>query len=142
DGRRVHAVMSASRGRAALAPEEVVRRVCRDVAAWLPHARDARLVWSRVVKERRATFAATPEGERARPPIVGTNGMDGLLLAGDYVQTGWPATMEGAARAGFAAAAAVLGVPASEVVPPPMAPGVISAAMGLSAVGAEGVERR
>ena len=56
----------------------------------------------RIVKERRATFLATPEQLERRPSQVTV--WSNLLLAGDYVQTGLPATIEGAIRSGFAAA--------------------------------------
>jgi len=55
-----------------------------------------------IVKEKRATFAATPEQERLRP---GTRSRwRNLLLAGDWTATGLPATIEGAIRSGFRAA--------------------------------------
>ncbi len=55
----------------------------------------------RVVREKRATFAATPEQERHRPvPVVSGN----LVLAGDWTATGLPATIEGAIRSGRRAA--------------------------------------
>ncbi|MGE5271531.1 MAG: hydroxysqualene dehydroxylase HpnE [Thiohalocapsa sp.] len=60
---------------------------------------------ARIVKERRATFRATPAQLRRRPP-TGTS-WNNLRLAGDYVDTGLPATIEGAIRSGFAAAAAI-----------------------------------
>jgi squalene-associated FAD-dependent desaturase len=56
----------------------------------------------RIVKERRATFRATPAQIRRRPATV-TRWIN-LLLAGDYVDTGLPATIEGAIRSGLAAA--------------------------------------
>ncbi len=56
----------------------------------------------RVVKERRATFAATAEQARRRPPA--RTGLANLALAGDWVATGLPATIEGAIRSGRAAA--------------------------------------
>jgi uncharacterized protein with NAD-binding domain and iron-sulfur cluster len=56
----------------------------------------------RVIKERRATFAASPE-EDARRPATETK-WSNLLLAGDYVQNGLPATIEGAIRSGQSAA--------------------------------------
>lgn len=60
---------------------------------------------SRVIKERRATFAQTPESERQRP---GTEThFRNLFLAGDWTNTRLPATIEGAIRSGFAAAEAV-----------------------------------
>ena len=57
---------------------------------------------SRVIKEKRATFAETPEADLARPQIK--TDLDNLFLAGDWVQTGFPATLEGAARSGKQAA--------------------------------------
>ncbi|WP_206668037.1 hydroxysqualene dehydroxylase HpnE [Pseudoroseomonas oryzae] len=57
----------------------------------------------RIVKERRATFAATPEQEARRPSP--RTGWTNLVLAGDWVRTGLPATIEGALRSGEAAAA-------------------------------------
>ncbi|HZT86432.1 MAG TPA: hydroxysqualene dehydroxylase HpnE [Stellaceae bacterium] len=62
---------------------------------------------SRIVKERRATFRATPDQLRRRP--AAETRWDNLLLAGDYVATMLPATMEGAIRSGFAAARCVIG---------------------------------
>ena len=59
----------------------------------------------RIVKERRATFRATP-AQLARRPAAAT-AWNNLHLAGDYVDTGLPATIEGAIRSGFAAAARV-----------------------------------
>jgi len=56
----------------------------------------------RIVKERRATFLASPEQLKRRP--LQTTTWRNLLLAGDYVDTGLPATIEGAIRSGFAAA--------------------------------------
>jgi hydroxysqualene dehydroxylase len=59
----------------------------------------------RIVKERRATFRATPAQLRRRPP--GATRWNNFRLAGDYVESGLPATIEGAIRSGFAAAAQV-----------------------------------
>ena len=56
----------------------------------------------RVVKERRATFAATPDQDRKRPPAITAFG--NLVLAGDWTATGLPATIEGAIRSGRTAA--------------------------------------
>jgi zeta-carotene desaturase len=45
------------------------------------------------------------------PGFVGTSGggVENLFLAGDWTDTGWPATMEGAVRSGYAAAGAIVG---------------------------------
>jgi len=63
---------------------------------------------AQIVKERRATFAATP-AELARRPKQRTR-WPNLALAGDWTDTGLPATIEGAIRSGFAAADEVLAV--------------------------------
>lgn len=60
----------------------------------------------RIVKERRATFAQTPEQVRRRPGAP--TRLANLFLAGDWTDTGLPATIEGAVRSGRTAAAAVL----------------------------------
>jgi squalene-associated FAD-dependent desaturase len=59
-----------------------------------------------IVKERRATFAATPE-QNARRPRAATRWRN-LFLAGDWTATGLPATIEGAVRSGNEAARLVL----------------------------------
>ncbi|HET9251765.1 MAG TPA: hydroxysqualene dehydroxylase HpnE [Candidatus Eisenbacteria bacterium] len=71
----------------------------RDV---FPGAREARLVVSRVYKERRATMRATPEAECARP--AAETAVPGLVLAGDWTATGLPPTIEGAVLSGHRAA--------------------------------------
>ena len=55
-----------------------------------------------IVRERRATFAATPE-QNARRPAAET-AWNNLFLAGDWTQTGLPATIESAVRSGYRAA--------------------------------------
>ena len=59
----------------------------------------------RVVKERRATFAATAAQERRRPGP--RTHLGNLVLAGDWTATGLPATIEGAIRSGHSAAQAL-----------------------------------
>ena len=61
---------------------------------------------ARIVKERRATFRATPAQLERRP--ASATRWNNLHLAGDYVDTDLPATIEGAIRSGFAAADRVL----------------------------------
>ena len=60
-----------------------------------------------IVKEKRATFAATVEQDLKRPPAA--TRWRNLFLAGDWTQTGLPATIEGALRSGFKAAALARG---------------------------------
>ena len=59
-----------------------------------------------IVKEKRATFAATPIQNAKRPPAR-TRWVN-LALAGDWTQTGLPATIEGAVRSGYRAASIIL----------------------------------
>ncbi len=56
----------------------------------------------RLIREKRATFSATPAQHKRRPQS--TTRLPNLLLAGDWTDTGLPATIEGAIRSGFAAA--------------------------------------
>jgi hydroxysqualene dehydroxylase len=80
--------------------DDLAAELWRDVAAAtglsgdLPH-------WQ-IVKEKRATFAASPEQDLLRPETK-TNWRN-LFLAGDWIQTGLPATIEGAIRSGERAA--------------------------------------
>ena len=60
-----------------------------------------------IVRERRATFEATPEQNSLRPGPV--TGFKNLFLAGDWTATGLPATIEGSVRSGDRAADLLLG---------------------------------
>lgn len=117
EGRRVHAVISGAFEWVELGEDEIVLRVLADVRACLPRSAGAALLSGRPVKEKRATFAPTPDSIAARPA---TTGPSGLILAGDYVRTGWPSTMEGAARSGSLAAAAALGRDEAWALRPPL----------------------
>jgi squalene-associated FAD-dependent desaturase len=59
-----------------------------------------------IVRERRATFEATPEQNELRPGA--TTSLKNLFLAGDWTDTGLPATIEGSVRSGDRAADLVL----------------------------------
>ncbi|HEX9170767.1 MAG TPA: hydroxysqualene dehydroxylase HpnE [Roseiarcus sp.] len=59
-----------------------------------------------IVKEKRATFAATP-AQNAKRPDSRTRWAN-IVLAGDWIQTGLPATIEGAVRSGYKAASIIL----------------------------------
>ncbi len=62
----------------------------------------------RVIKERRATFSQTPRSIRHRAQC--RCGFDNIFLAGDWVDTGFPATIEGSIRSGFEAARVIAAV--------------------------------
>ena len=67
-----------------------------------PRARGAKVVRSLVVKEPHATFRSSPGAAGNRPPQA--TPIPNLFLAGDWTDTGWPSTMEGAVRSGVFAA--------------------------------------
>jgi zeta-carotene desaturase len=89
----------------------LVAVAARDVAASIPGARDAVLKRGTVIREKRATFSLAP-GEPVRPGVE--TPVDGLVLAGDWIETGLPGTIESAAAAGHLAAASSLQSPISE----------------------------
>jgi squalene-associated FAD-dependent desaturase len=72
----------------------------------LPRAREAKVESFLATREHAATFRAAPGVERLRPD-PGT-AVRGLVLAGAWTATGWPATLEGAVLSGHAAAASAL----------------------------------
>ncbi len=88
-------------------PEDLVASTAQEIERLLPAAREARLVDSLVTKERRATFRAAPGSNAIRPSS--RTALSGLALAGAWTSTGWPATMEGAVRSGWAAARSLAG---------------------------------
>ncbi|MCE2469857.1 MAG: hydroxysqualene dehydroxylase HpnE [Dehalococcoidia bacterium] len=89
-----------------LSKEELRERFTAELARALPRARDAAIQRFIVVKEQRATFRSLPGGAGNRLPA--RTPLPNLLLAGDWTDTGWPATMEGAVRSGNAAAAIIV----------------------------------
>ncbi len=76
-----------------------------DVGDGIPGARNARLVRATVIREKRATFSLAP-GQPERPAT--RTPVEGFVLAGDWIDTGLPGTIESAVIAGHRAAAALL----------------------------------
>jgi zeta-carotene desaturase len=107
----IHAVISGADEWMAVPEDQILSRVLGDVHRALPAAVGLDPVHARCIKEKRATFAAVPGADAwrpsPRPQHAQGQGIDNLLLAGDWCDTGWPATMEGAVRSGYAAAAAL-----------------------------------
>ncbi|MCA9076903.1 MAG: hydroxysqualene dehydroxylase HpnE [Planctomycetaceae bacterium] len=99
-------VISASHELAAKPQAEVVAAVVTELGEIWPEANGASLVHGRVVTEHRAVFSPQPGVEKLRP--AQQSPMANLQLAGDWTQTGWPATMEGAVRSGYLAAENIL----------------------------------
>jgi uncharacterized protein with NAD-binding domain and iron-sulfur cluster len=94
--------LSGAQREMAMSPAELRGRFEPALAELLPAARGARIERFFVTREHAATFRAAP-GTRALRPGPRT-AIPGLVLAGAYTATGWPATMEGAVRSGEAAA--------------------------------------
>jgi hypothetical protein len=84
--------------------EELAQAIWRDICKALG-IEDELPPWQ-IVRERRATFEATPKQNALRPGAV-TN-CKNLFLAGDWTDTGLPATIEGSVRSGNRAADLVL----------------------------------
>jgi zeta-carotene desaturase len=104
-GHYIELVISATRSFAALTREAAIAQALRELAEFFPAAKEAKLIKAALVKEVRATFGVPPGVDEARPGAVSP--WPGLFLAGDWVQTGWPSTMESAARSGHLVAEAL-----------------------------------
>lgn len=105
-GQHLQLVISASYDLVARSRPEIVEMCLRELGEILPEIRRANLVKSTVIKEIAATFSPAPGVDEWRPGARCS--IKNMYLAGDYVQTGWPATMEGAVRSGYLAAEALL----------------------------------
>lgn len=99
-------VVSASYDLEALGRDAAIERITGELRRVFPAARDAKLLRSKIVTERDAVFSTRPGIDAVRP--CQTTAVPGLFLAGDWTDTGWPATMEGAVRSGRLAAEGVL----------------------------------
>jgi squalene-associated FAD-dependent desaturase len=96
-------VSSGAESIVALDNDAIVRQALADLAPLLPESERGSIRRVSVVRERRATFSLSP----AMPARPGTcTPVHGLFLAGDWIETGLPATIESAVIAGHRAAAA------------------------------------
>ena len=94
-------------------PKQEIRDVfLEEVKSVFPRARDASVERLLVVKQPQATFRSIPGAEAHRLPSA--TPIPNLFLAGEWVDTGWPGTMEGAVRSGRMAAEAVTARESSE----------------------------
>ncbi|MBI4480802.1 MAG: FAD-dependent oxidoreductase [Acidobacteria bacterium] len=101
----IQLVISASRSLVMMKREEILELALRELGEILPQTKSATLQKAVVVKETKATFSFSPGTDSRRPgpetPFAN------LFLAGDWTQSGWPPTMEGAVRSGYRAAECV-----------------------------------
>ncbi|MEM4251365.1 MAG: hydroxysqualene dehydroxylase HpnE [Candidatus Bathyarchaeia archaeon] len=107
DDHLISCVISAADSYRSATREELVALAMEDLARFLPDIHQARLLRSLVVKEQHATFCATVEAEEQRPDY--RTPIENLLLAGDWTNTGLPATIEGAVLSGHKCAEMICG---------------------------------
>jgi uncharacterized protein with NAD-binding domain and iron-sulfur cluster len=98
-------VISASGTAAESGAQSLETSVAQQLAHDLQMPELATPFWCKAITEKRATFACVPD--LPRPP--NTTAHTGLWLAGDYTESEYPATIEGAVRSGVKVAAAIRG---------------------------------
>ena len=81
-----------------MSKQELRELFAEEMARLFPRAAEARIEKSLVVKQPHATFRPLPGAAALRP--TQTTPIPNLFLAGDFTDTGWPSTMEGAVRSG------------------------------------------
>ena len=106
-GSHLELVVSVAHSLVPMPQNQIVALAIRELALFFPDVTEATLTRAIVTKEVRATFSVPPGLDAIRPPAH--TAWPGLYLAGDWTDTGWPATMEGAARSGFLAAGTLVG---------------------------------
>ena len=105
DGSYIELVVSSSKWLVERSRTEIIELALQELREFFPAAREAQLLKSTVIKEVHATYSPAPGVDAYRPGNV--TAWPGVFLAGDWTNTGWPATMEGAVRSGYFAAQAL-----------------------------------
>ncbi|MFM7128933.1 MAG: hydroxysqualene dehydroxylase HpnE, partial [bacterium] len=101
-GQSLQLVVSASHSLLKYNRDEIMGIALSELNQVFPEMQSAGVVSSWVVTEHAATFSPGPGTEKLRPEQKTV--LSGLALAGDWTETGWPSTMEGAIRSGRLAA--------------------------------------
>ncbi len=104
-GSYLELVVSASKSLVQKSREEILELATRELAEFFPTAKEAKVMKAAVIKEVYATYSIVPGLDQYRPATK--TAWPRIFLAGDWVATGWPATMEGAVRSGYLAAEAI-----------------------------------
>lgn len=102
----LHGVISAADDLMPIERADILKMVVEEMRNVLPDIGTLEPVNHRVIKDKRATFRLAPGIDAIRPSSAGP--IKNLMLAGDWTDSGWPATMEGAVRSGYLAAGAIL----------------------------------
>lgn len=105
NGSYIELVVSATRSFAAMDRNDAIALAVNELTDFFPAAASAKLIKAALIKEVRATFGVPPGIDAARPASVAP--WPQCFLAGDWTATGWPSTMESAARSGHLAAEAL-----------------------------------
>ena len=106
DGQYLAVSLSAADAELSVSGDQLRDRYLAALAELLPAAAEATVRSCFVTRDHAATFRAAP-GQRALRPGPAT-ALPGLVLAGAWTDTGWPATMEGAVRSGHAASEQII----------------------------------
>jgi squalene-associated FAD-dependent desaturase len=125
-GSYVELVIAASAAQLKMERSEILDGAMAELASFFPEVKRATLVKSGILKEARATFSVLPGLDKFRP--FPHSPWPGLYLAGDWTATGWPSTMESAARSGYLAAEELgfdMGIPAKCFQPDVAASGIM-----------------
>jgi squalene-associated FAD-dependent desaturase len=93
-------VISGSRGLPAGGAAAVLAAVEAELRELFPQTAGCQLLRGKVVTDPRAVFSLSPEATSGRLP-VDTLADQGVWICGDWSDSGWPATMEGAIRSGW-----------------------------------------
>jgi zeta-carotene desaturase len=101
----IELVISASKSLVNMQRQQIIDLAMKELALFFPVVREAVLLKAAVTKEVRATYSIRPLLDRVRP--TARSPWRGVYLAGDWIATGWPSTMESGVRSGYLAAEAV-----------------------------------
>ncbi|MBA4311111.1 MAG: hypothetical protein C0417_00625 [Chlorobiaceae bacterium] len=99
-------VISAARDYVNLTNEEITGLALKEIHGIFPQSKKSKLINSLVIREKRATISATVDAEILRPGVESQ--INNFFIAGDWTNTGLPATIEGAVLSGFKAASRVM----------------------------------
>jgi zeta-carotene desaturase len=112
NGHYVQIVISASHQLTQKSQQEIIELCRKELAELIPASGAAGLTRSVVIRENSATFSPQPGCDVFRP--AQRTPVRNLFIAGDWTQTGWPATMESAVRSGYRAAEEILSLEGHE----------------------------
>jgi zeta-carotene desaturase len=105
EGSYLELVVSSSKSLVEKSRQEILDLGLRELSEFFPAAKEAKVVKATVIKEVYATYSIRPGLDQYRPKPETL--WPRLFLAGDWIATSWPATMEGAVRSGYMAAEAL-----------------------------------